>query len=132
MIYLIRYWKPLALLALVLALFGAGFWVRSHEASLQDDIRVAREAANKAEAEVEALKRALALQEAATQAAQAARTRNDTKLPEVRSATAERVDRAPVADNDQRLSDVAAALDAYNAARNRLPRASASGAVSPD
>ena len=120
--FLIRFWKPLALIALVLGLIATGYAWKA---------KAARQAVAVAalKAEVASLKDAVAaaaeakrLQEAANEAASAARERNDTKLPEARAATAARVARAadaglPVADQ---LRDDQAALDAFAAADRAL------------
>ncbi len=118
--FLKAYWKPLALLALIAALFAAGYLVKAHDDAQEADIRVAREAAARAEAEVAALKEAAAKQEAATKAAAAARDRNDAVIPKARRESAERVDRADTADLAQRVRDVEATRDGYAAAAGAM------------
>lgn len=120
MIYLIRYWKPLLLLALVLGLFGAGYAMKARIDAREAELAQAKAQAAQNAAERDAALEALALQEAATKAAQAARERNDEVLPTIRRESAGRVDRAATADAATGLQDDRAALDAYGAAAGRL------------
>ena len=120
MIYLLRYWKQLAILAVILAIFAAGYAVKAKDAREAAELSKAQASIAAQAGEIAALKEADRKQEAATQAADEARKRNDTEIPRIRADTKGRVDRAPTADPTVSLQDDNAALEAFAAADRAL------------
>ena len=121
-LFALRHWKPLALIALMLGLVATGYAWKAHNAAQAEKIAWLNSQLAERSAQLGAALEAKRLQEAATQAADEARERNDTIIPHVRAATAARVARAadaglPVADQ---LQDDTAALEAYAAADRAL------------
>lgn len=119
-IFLLRHWKPLALIALMLGLVASGYAWKAHNAAQAEKIAWLNSQLAERSAQLGAALEAKRLQEAATQAADEARERNDTEIPRIRADTQGRVSRAPTADPVVSLQDDNAALEAYAAAASAL------------
>jgi peptidoglycan hydrolase CwlO-like protein len=116
----LRHWRPLAALALILALIASGYALKARVEAHKREVAALK--AQNAE-QLEQLESNLALIKAlmaSAQAAQDARERNDAVIPQARRESAARVDRAGTADDAQRVQDVGAAVEADRAAASLL------------
>lgn len=114
--------RPKLSLALLLTLALVGWHFQDKISDWWDDRKIHRleDKVTALESQVADQAKRLADAEASAQAAQAARERNDTEIPRIRSDTRTRADRAAVADDAQRVRDVQDTLSGYGSASDQL------------